>query len=68
MHWSDKYIGLPYAHGRADCARLLTKVRVEVFSMPVPEETEVERAASRLGRVAQMSDAEQQEFLSLLNF
>lgn len=56
MHWSEPYIGQPYIKGDADCARLLCNVRRDVFKLPVPQETEVERAASRLGRVAQMED------------
>ena len=55
-HWSEKYIGQPYATGSADCARLAGQVRREVFNQPVPSETEVERAESRLKRVGQMSD------------
>ena len=55
-HWSDPYIGDPYVKGDADCARLLCRVRREVFGLPVPGDAEVERAASRLGRAAQMAD------------
>lgn len=55
-HWSEPYIGQPYVHGAADCARLLCQVRREVFGLPVPDDAEVERAASRLGRAAQMTD------------
>ena len=55
-HWSESYIGQPYIRGEADCARLLCQVRREVFNLPVPDEAEVERAASRLGRAAQMTD------------
>lgn len=55
-HWSEKYIGQPYIKGEADCARLLCKVRREVFKAEVPDEVEVERRASRLGRAAQMTD------------
>lgn len=55
-HWSEKYIGQPYAPHSADCARLLSKVRHEQFNLPVPNDIEVERAASRLGRVGQMED------------
>lgn len=55
-HWSSIYIGQPYEAGHADCARLLGTVRKEVFDLPVPDEIEVDRAASRLGRVGQMSD------------
>ena len=56
MHWSDNYIGEPYVAGDADCARLIARVRQEVYNLPVPNDVEVERAASRLGRAAQMSD------------
>ena len=56
MHWSDTYIGQPYAHGDADCARLIARVRGEVYGQLVPSDVEVERAASRLGRVGQMQD------------
>lgn len=55
-HWSEKYIGLPYVRGEADCARLLVTVSREQFGVSVPESSEVERAASRLGRAAQMGD------------
>lgn len=55
-HWTEKYVGQPYAVHTADCARLLSKVRQEQFNMPVPTDIEVERAASRLGRVGQMQD------------
>lgn len=56
MHWSDSYIGDPYVLGDADCARLIAKVRKEVYSLPVPSDVEVDRAASRFGRFGQMSD------------
>lgn len=56
MHWSDTYIGEPYVAGDADCARLIARVRQEVYKLPVPNDVEVNRAASRLGRMAQMSD------------
>ena len=56
MHWSSRYIGQPYELGSADCARLLSQVRKEVFALPVPDEIEVERLESRLGRVGQMND------------
>lgn len=55
-HWSERYIGQEYAAGTADCARLLARVRHEVFGLPVPSDIEVERAASRLGRSGQMID------------
>jgi hypothetical protein len=56
MHWSSRYIGQPYELGSADCARLLGQVRKEVFCLPVPNEIEVDRLESRLGRVGQMND------------
>lgn len=56
-HWSEAYIGTPFVRGKADCAHLVARVRHEVFGLPVPSEADVERAASRLGRCAQMSDA-----------
>lgn len=56
MHWSDNYIGEPYVTGDADCARLIARVRQEIYGLPVPDDVEVDRAASRLGRVGQMSD------------
>jgi hypothetical protein len=55
-HWSAAYIGQPYETGSADCARLLSQVRREVFHLPVPEDIEVDRSASRLCRVGQMVD------------
>ena len=56
-HWCEKYIGQPFILGEADCARLVCQVRRDVFGLPVPDVADAERAASRLGRVAQMSDA-----------
>lgn len=56
-HWSERYIGEPYIPEDADCARLVARVRAEVFKLPVPDAVDVKRAASRLGRVAQMRDA-----------
>lgn len=56
MHWSDNYIGEPYVTGDADCARLIARVRQEIYGLPVPDDVEVDRAASRLGRIGQMSD------------
>lgn len=56
MHWSQQYIGEPYVLGDADCARLVARVRREVYKLPVPSDVEVDRAASRLGRVGQMGD------------
>lgn len=55
-HWTEQYIGQQYEAGSADCARLLAQVRREVFSLPVPSDIDVERAASRLGRQSQMTD------------
>jgi len=55
-HWSEKYIGQAYMPHTADCARLLSRVRSEQFGLPVPTDIEVDRAASRLGRIGQMSD------------
>lgn len=55
-HWSEQYIGQPYAIGDADCAHTLALVRKEVFNQPVPTDIEVERKTSALGRVGQMSD------------
>lgn len=56
MHWSHQYVGLPYVHGEADCARLVCKVRREVFRQPVPDGAEIERAASAYGRAVQAHD------------
>lgn len=56
MHWSEKYVGQPYVAGSADCAHLLSRVRREVFDLPVPDPIEVSRLSSRLGRVGQMAD------------
>ena len=56
MHWAEKYIGQPYEINSADCARLLSKVRKQEFCLPVPDDIEIERSISRLGRVGQMSD------------
>lgn len=55
-HWSEKYIGQEYQVNTADCARLLSRVRKQEFRLPVPDDIEIERSASRLGRVGQMSD------------
>lgn len=51
------YIGEPYIKGDADCAQLVCRVRREVFRGRVPNEADAERAASRLGRAAQLGDA-----------
>lgn len=59
-HWSDNYIGLPYEIDTADCARLLSKVRKEQFSKPVPDDIEVDRAVSRLARFEQMQSLVQE--------
>ena len=56
-HWSDKYIGEPYVKGEADCGRWLCRISREEFGVKVPDEAEIARAASRLGRTAQMEDA-----------
>ena len=56
MHWTEKYIGRPYVRGIADCARLVCEVRRQEFRGEVPEETEVVRAQSALGRALQVSD------------
>lgn len=50
-HWAEKYIGQPYNRGDADCAHTLAQVRQEVFGLGVPSDIEVERKASRLGRL-----------------
>lgn len=55
-HWSERYIGEPYIKGEADCAALLCRVRQEVFALSVPDAAQIERAASALGRQAQMAD------------
>ena len=55
-HWCEAYIGLPYSLGDSDCARLVCRVRREVFGGEVPDEAEAERAVSALGRAAQMQD------------
>lgn len=56
MHWSQQYIGKPYKIGEADCARLLSDVRKDIFKLPVPDSVEIERKSSRLGRLGQMTD------------
>lgn len=50
MHWSEHYVGLPYAE--ADCAELAQRVRREVFG----QETGLpsERAASLRGLTVQI--------------
>lgn len=54
-HWSDAYLGLPYAE--ADCAALATRVRLEVFGVPLPAAQAEIRAASPLGRARQVQQA-----------
>lgn len=56
MHWCESYIGKEYKIGEADCARLLSNVRREVFNLPVPSDVEVKRESTRLKRVGQMTD------------
>ena len=55
-HWAAKYVGNPYIKGEADCAHLFCQVSREVFGREIPSSAEINRAASRLGRAAQMSD------------
>lgn len=55
-HWSDSYIGQPYIPGEADCLRLYCRVSSEVFKRTIPNGATVERAASALGRVQQMTE------------
>lgn len=55
-HWSAPYIGQPYVLGEADCARLVCRIRAEVFGAPVPDDTDVQRAASAYGRALQMAE------------
>ena len=55
-HWSEKYIGNEYQANTADCARLLSEVRRKEFKLPVPDDIEIARKSSRLGRVGQMVD------------
>lgn len=56
MHWSEPYIGAPYVHGAADCLALFVRVSREVFGREIPDGATIDRAVSRLGRAAQMSD------------
>lgn len=55
LHWSSRYIGLPYAHGEADCARLVCRVRSEIFGRPAPTLAEEDRAASAYARTRQIT-------------
>lgn len=55
-HWSEAYVGQPYVLGEADCARLVCRVRAEVFGGAVPAEEDVDRAVSAYGRAVQMAD------------
>lgn len=54
MHWSENFIGKPYALGDADCAALVTEVRERVFNEPVPEAIQVMRENTRLKRIEQL--------------
>lgn len=56
MHWAEKYIGLPYAHGEADCGRLVCRVQAEVFGQRAPDPAAEDRAASAYGRARQVAD------------
>lgn len=40
MHWTERYVGLPYRINEFDCAHLLAQVQLEVFGIDVslPEE------------------------------
>lgn len=49
-HWSDNYIGIPYAD--CDCAELAARVQREVFGRDVRLPTE--RACNRAGKSAQI--------------
>lgn len=55
-HWSEKYIGQPYILGINDCARFAAKIKRTEFQFDVPDEIDIDRAASRLGRIGQMED------------
>jgi hypothetical protein len=35
MHWSDRYVGLPYVEGEFDCADLARTVLAEVFGRDI---------------------------------
>jgi hypothetical protein len=50
IHWSDRYLGIPYAV--ADCAQLAERVRREVFGQDMRLPTE--RASGTFGRSAQI--------------
>lgn len=56
MHWSTRYLGTPYQLGDADCASLVCNVRSDVFGGHVPNEAEVNRLQSALGRAGQIQD------------
>ena len=56
LHWSERYIGLPYVLGESDCGHMAAGILREVFGKTIPERAAVEREVSRLGRVHQMSD------------
>jgi len=55
-HWSDSYIGDLYIAGDADCLRLYCRVSREIFNCSIPDESNVGRSLSALGRAHQMSD------------
>ena len=56
MHWCEPYIGQAYQRGSADCLAFFVQVSREVFHRSIPDGAEVDRAASGLGRCAQMQD------------
>lgn len=53
-HWSEKYIGSPYVYNVLDCGNLVTRVRKEVFNLPVPEEMEAKRQDSLTAKLRQI--------------
>lgn len=55
-HWSEKYIGNPYIHNELDCGNLVTRVRKEVFHLPVPEAMEMKREESLTAKLRQIKN------------
>lgn len=55
-HWSESYIGSPYIHNELDCGNLVTRVRKEVFHLPVPEAMEMKREESLTAKLRQIKN------------
>lgn len=54
MHWSERYVGMPYVEGDADCAALAARVQREVFGRAIG--LPADRAGTLRGLTRQIED------------